>query len=267
VLPYVESLLRRADAHVTLATVMPSGRPREERLGRAYLHSVADRLEAKGACADIATLAGDPAHEIVHAAIRGRYDLVAMCSRGKGGLKRLLLGSVTQEILRSSPLPILIVPPGRPAADIRKILVPLDGSERANKILGPVAEMAEAYGARAVLLTAVGQKSGNGAPTARELARGLSHAEKFLDAQGIRYDKITCLGKPAEEILAYAKIRKVQLIAIATHGRTGLERLRYGSVAEAILYEARYPLLVMRTAALPGAWAREMLECACEGRK
>ena len=133
VLPYLETLLRNEDADVTLARATLSEGLKEKQEVRSYLKGVATTLEAKGACVDTAILEGTPAEAIVKHATDGHYDLIVMCTRGKTGLKRLILGSVAEEVLKLSPVPVMVVHPlerGAAAPTMRRIAVPLDGSHR-----------------------------------------------------------------------------------------------------------------------------------------
>src|ERR1043166_6458386 len=150
ILPHLEMLLRNEDADVTLARVAIPGGPGAEEI-EEYLKALASSLESKGASVDTAILKGDPAAEIVRRAIEGGFHLIAMCSRGKTGLKRLILGSVAEAVLRRSTVPVLIVHPTEKSADapkIRRIVVPLDGTHRAAGILASVADLAGAAGAK-----------------------------------------------------------------------------------------------------------------------
>ncbi len=253
ILAYVEALLRNVDADLTLATVVADGTPRQEKAARAYLRGVAARLSRKGAYADEEILVGNPAVELVRRAREGNYDLLAMCTRGKRGLKRLVLGSVAEEVLRRTPVPALVVHPaadGSPRVEIRKIVVPLDGSHRSGAVLDPVAELARAFDAKVEFLSVV-------SPTKREtlpvetVAHNIFEEQKKLKAAGIDVELSILYGGPATEILSFSRSHGADLIAISTHGRTGLDRVVYGSVAERVLRKGSFPLLVVRNAAVP----------------
>jgi nucleotide-binding universal stress UspA family protein len=249
VLPYLETLLASQDADVTLVRVTPGGSMARTHEAYAYLNRVAEDLRAKGAVVDIQVLAGKPAPSIVDMAVRGNYSLIVLCSRGKSGLKRLLLGSVAEELLRRSPLPVLIVHPRARSGEkpkVKRIVVPLDGSHRSSTILPHVAALAKATGARLLFTTVV-------EPNAREeipvdvLARNLFREQKQLHRQGIPTELIIRYGDPADEILSLGGVQNADLVALSTHGRSGLERARFGSVAESILRKGTLPMLLLRT--------------------
>ena len=141
-----------------------------------------------------------------------------------------------------------------------KILVPLDGSNRAEKILPHVEELARRYQAKVIFLQVVEYKT---VPTTegafinltdRELDQAKKRAETHL--AGIRGEfrgkKIeskahVIYGPVVEGILNIAALEAVDLIALASHGRGGLARVFYGSVAAGLLHRVDRPLLIIRS--------------------
>src|SRR5262245_60687112 len=124
ILQYMDPLLRTEDADVTLARVLTSQELEKAFKVRAYLADRAAALTDRGASVKVAVLRGRPAAVLVKYAVEKKADLILVCTRGKTGLKRLLMGSVAEEILRSSPVPVMIVHPadkGAAAPKIRRI--------------------------------------------------------------------------------------------------------------------------------------------------
>lgn len=146
------------------------------------------------------------------------------------------------------------------------ILVPLDGSQRAEVILTHVIELAKKFTAKVILLEAVEQKlaytgdlevSASSAKVDEELAKQIKNAESYikgvkekLEQQGIQVTTRIMQGPPVEAIIAMAKEENVDLIALASHGRSGLARVFYGSVAAGILHRAERPLLLIHASDL-----------------
>jgi nucleotide-binding universal stress UspA family protein len=140
-----------------------------------------------------------------------------------------------------------------------RLLVPLDGSEPAEAILPFVEQVAGPLDSEVVLFRVVEPISPAEALTAgvvtpdtlalREMdaKRYLSEVERRLSKRRLRLRTLVGLGPPAEEILAAAKATGADLIAMATHGRSGLGRVLFGSVAEAVLRASSVPVLVIRT--------------------
>jgi nucleotide-binding universal stress UspA family protein len=249
ILPYLEALLATQDANVTLVRVTPGGSMARTNEAYAYLERVAEGLRAKGAVVDLQVPAGKPAATLVAMAVRGNYSLILMGSRGRSGLKRLLLGSVAEEVLRHSPLPVLIVHPLAATGEkptLKRIVVPLDGSHRSAAILPFVAALAKATGARLLFTTVVEPHARQEIPV-EVLAKNLFRHQKELLGQGIPTELIIRYGNPTEEILSLGDVQNADLVALSTHGRTGLERARFGSVAESILRRGKLPLLLVRT--------------------
>jgi nucleotide-binding universal stress UspA family protein len=253
IMAVVDPFLATFDAAVTLAMVIPEDSPLRERQGHAYLEALAGRFRAIGRRVDVAVLAGTPAPAIAKLAADHAYDLLALCTRGRSGLRRFLLGSVAEEILRRSSVPVLVAHPsskGGPAvAELRKIVIPLDGSHRSASILPSVTEIARAHRAKVMFVTVV-------SPTRKEdlpvdtICHNVFREQERLKSQGLDVDLAVVYGDPATEILAFAAKNQADMIAISTHGRTGLDRMRHGSVTEEILRRCRMTMLVFRTAAV-----------------
>ncbi len=248
ILPYLESLLRFRDANVTLATV-GADRPTAE----AYLKGIADRLSRKGAVVDTEVLGGRPAEALTSYAAGGKFDLLALCSRGKTGLKRILFGSTAETILQTSTVPVLVVPPtaDREApAMVRKIVLPLDGSHRSATVLKPAAALAKAFGAKLCFVTVVSPVKKEELPV-ETVAHNLFREQKDLQKDGLEVEVAVLFGDPTERILAFTEENGADLVALSTHGRSGLDRVRFGSVADGLLRKGKRALLVVRTAAIP----------------
>lgn len=142
-----------------------------------------------------------------------------------------------------------------------KILVPLDGSSRAEAILPYVAALAGPFAAEVILIQVIEplpQVTTPGVPVPslpvadiNELTTAaetyLSGIKDQLGRQGLRVRLLTPYGPVVDEIIAAAEREKVDLIAIASHGRGGLARLFYGSVASALLQHVGRPLLLVRS--------------------
>jgi nucleotide-binding universal stress UspA family protein len=147
-----------------------------------------------------------------------------------------------------------------------KILVPLDGSERAERILPHVEMLAKSAGAEVVLLRVVDPTIDEIGPsfymagTAQDLELHWDLLEKAeagaknymkqkvqaLEAKGINARSLVLRGSVVDAIVSQAEEQKVDLVAMASHGRTGLRRAFYGSVANGVLHKIEHPLLLVR---------------------
>jgi nucleotide-binding universal stress UspA family protein len=144
---------------------------------------------------------------------------------------------------------------------VRRILVGLDGSPLAETILGSARALARRLGAELVLLhvTHVPQTVRVVAPgptldeiVAQERVRAKGYLERVarsIGEGGLAVRTVVRVGEAAAEIVGYAERERVDLIALATHGRSGMQRWLYGSVADGVLHTSTAPLLLLRTGA------------------
>ena len=137
-----------------------------------------------------------------------------------------------------------------------RVLVPLDGSSAAEAILPRVAELARGYRTDVILLRVVLAHTFPGVDPTEAQVHAVDEAQDYLAAverslrsRGIRAESAVRYGRPAEEILDHARVHGVDLIAMATHGRSGIQRWVLGSVAEAVLRAAPVPVLLLRLGA------------------
>jgi len=135
----------------------------------------------------------------------------------------------------------------------KRILVPLDGSSLAEAILPQVQELAKALGAELFLVRAAAAHVFPGADPTEEEVDVVQKAEAYLaevagrlrDA-GIPIHTAVRYGEAAEEILEHIGVNAIDLVAMSTHGRSGLSRLVLGSVATQVVHHATVPVLLMR---------------------
>lgn len=136
----------------------------------------------------------------------------------------------------------------------KKILVPLDGSPLAAKIIPHVVELAKAHQAEVTLLHVAYTEYGEASPgtmaqaVAQEAKRceaSLGQVAKDMQAQGVKATVECIEGSPAREIIGYAKAHGMDLIAMATHGK-GEVAWVLGSVAEKVVSHASVPVLLFR---------------------
>jgi nucleotide-binding universal stress UspA family protein len=180
-------------------------------------------------------------------------DLTVMATHGRTGLAHVWCGSVTETVLRRAPCPMLVVRPLAAAPrPFQRILVPLDGSPLAEAILPHAVEMARRYQATLLLLRVTEAHTFPGVDPVDAQVRVVAEAEAYLAeverslaAAGVAVDCAVRYGHATEEIIDHAERRKADLIAMSTHGRTGLPRAALGSVAETVLRASSVPLLLL----------------------
>ena len=284
VLPNVIRLARESKAKVVLFTVDAPG-PASGKGGsswsemgnalatlekpgaqmRAYLDSAAGMLAGLDVDAAAVTATGDPAEEILAYAAGNACDLIAMSTRGRSGLRRGLMGSVTDAVVRASGIPVLAVGPKSVEGKdldgaVRCVAVPLDGSEMAEAVLPHVEKLAQLLSLEVVLLRVVRMVPwAYGAhervpldttdieqALAVEAREYLSAVEARIKAKGIRCRSEVLHGVPWVKIVDFSGKAADMMVAIATHGRSGIPRLVLGSVADMVIRSLETPVLVVR---------------------
>jgi nucleotide-binding universal stress UspA family protein len=258
VLVHVRRLLRTSKAEVMLLrayNVIPLEADYVDLVGRlraeaeAYIHAVEARLEKDGLRVRAFTREGPSAEVILDAAQRERADLIAMSTHGRTGLARFAFGSVAEKVVRSSPVPVLVVrsyPEEKAKAEspMRNVVVPYDGSPTSLQVAAVVKELFRPLDAH-VHLVHVLEEVWKDVKWALPEHRLKEAADDFIGAC-LPTTVETRTGDPANEILEAARARDADVIAMATHGRSGVSRWMIGSVTEKVLRAADVPVLVVR---------------------
>lgn len=229
-----------------------------------YLHKVVGQLEEAGLCAHAVVRHRPAAEAIVDYSNQADIQQIVMSTHGYSGISRWRHGSVAERVLQSANVPVLLVRAQRsedaaPVPACRRILVPLDGSALAEQVLPPVVALAQAFDAEMVLFqVAIVQVSGAFTgewylplqgilETARQDAQAyLDRVAARLKGDGFKVSTAMRVGAVADSIVDHAQINHIDLIAMCTHGRTGLARWTLGSVADRVLRAGHVPLLLVR---------------------
>jgi nucleotide-binding universal stress UspA family protein len=265
VLPYVELLAGRAGAVVHLLTVVPAA---EEATATSdafrYLEGLADRLRGRSLSCDFAVTAGEPGDTILAEADANDADLIAMSTHGRSGLARWVLGSVADKVVHRTAKPLLLVrardAKDHPPATIERVLVPLDGSPLSMSVLPYVEEIAATLGAGLVLYNGVppldvypgaettAARIGTVIDDLLEQGRVfLGQVAKEVKERGrVEARSVVTIGFAVDEIVRVAEEVNAGLIAMATHGRSGVDRWVMGSVADGVVRRSSLPCLLVR---------------------
>jgi nucleotide-binding universal stress UspA family protein len=237
----------------------------------AELDEAAQALREAGAEAERLVAVGEPDEEIVSAAAQQGVDLIVMASHGRGAIGRALFGSVADRVSRTATVPVLIVraPEGNPAtpAILTRLVVPLDGSEIAERALPVAIDLARRLGIPARVVRAIDPTTTlpisrdvfGAAPTVNaeitdrlwqeaetEARTTVSEAVTRLMQDGIDASGAVLNGSPFFAISEATK--PGDLIVLTSHGRGGVRRWLLGSVAEKLVREAPVPVLLVPAA-------------------
>jgi nucleotide-binding universal stress UspA family protein len=273
VLPYAELVATQAGAALNLIAAVEIGGEVLAIINTiAYLDEKAAQVRSRSLSCSREVRSGEAADVILSMAETKSVDLITMSTHGRSGLKRLVLGSVAQKVLHGTTKPLLLVRAhereGRPPAGIDRILVPLDGSRNSARVLPYVEELAETLGANLILYRCVppleiyaGTRPldpGAGIAAATQAvdttARLFDDGQSFLEQLaadieergGVKARCVVTVGHTIEEIVHVAEETEAHLIAMATHGHSGVKRWVMGSVADGVVRRSSLPCLLLR---------------------
>ena len=248
--------------------------PRAEMASPEILGPAAGRLASEGIQAKTVVRIGDPRHEILAEAATLDRPLILLASHGRGGISRVVMGSVATRVLQMATCPVMLVrareaeeQPGQ--VSLKRITVPLDGSALSEKALPYATGLAESLGAK-LHLVRVAETYRDEVPETpphiftspsyramldqfevleREAREYLEGVTARLGSQAITVTWEVLSGDPWRQILRYAERDEPDLIVMTTHGRGGIARWFYGSVSDRLLTSATTPLVLIRSAA------------------
>ena len=282
-LTYAKELAGRLDLDVVLFHVCVPEERELASMHRAYVERAAELVsrqsgevqqqagiqsggKALQARAELAV--GHPAEEILRYADENDIDLILMSTHGRSGIRRWVIGSVAAKVVRATKRPIALIRADRVCRDAGdrgitgKVLVPLDGSKESEAVIPYVQELASKLDGEVVLFLVA-------APTypayilpsepvpvpvsKEEMERVRSKAKEYLEkvgsalkGKGIKTKSEVGFGSAADEIIKFADEIDADLVAMSTHGRSGLSRWAYGSVADKVLHGVTSPIFLVR---------------------
>jgi nucleotide-binding universal stress UspA family protein len=237
------------------------------RSGEAYLKQIAASFH--GAMVNCIIEKGRAEEVIIDAGEADTGMLITMATHGRSGVHRWLLGSVVEKVLRATANPLLLIRAKENAksegeASLKSIIVPLDGSELAESVLPLAAGLANKLDLAVVLFrgyntpySVYGYGYGYYAIDVDKVTAAMRNdAHDYLEKKAaelkyLRVAKISCVvkeGFSADEIIKVARETPDSLIAICSHGRSGIKRWVLGSVTETVVRHADNPVLVLRPA-------------------
>ncbi len=279
-LAYAATLARWYAARLTVLHVVPTFDPMQVRSGslgdpvrivhpmprEQVLDELRRALDTIGTATLDVTLAaeaGDAVPTIVDRAVAIPADLLVMGTHGRSGFDRLLLGSVTEKVLRKAPCPILTVPPHAPArapADFtfQQVLCPMDFSPSALQAFGFALDLARQVGGSVTVLHAIEWLADEARAHAhfnvQEYRQHLvedAHArlQALLAEQprtGCDAEDVVVTGRAYREILEAAAAQEADLIVMGAQGRGGVGLTLFGSTTQQVVRAATCPVLTVR---------------------
>lgn len=245
--------------------------PRKDLMTPEILQPEVERLAQQGLKANPVIRLGDPRHEILAEAEQHPAPLIVLASQGRSGLGRVLLGSVASRILQLATCPVLVVRSRELAEQpqtitFKRLVVPLDGSLMAQQALPLAVNLAKQAGASLEVVRVAETFRQELPPEGEALIHTASletllenfdrlEAEArdyiaavtaLLEEEGVPVTGTVLSGDPFQELVNYAELERPDLMIMTTHGRGGLARWFYGSVADKLLTTSVVPLLLIR---------------------
>ena len=269
-LPYAEALARRSEGRlILLRAVEGAGDADADALAEAegYLRTLADALVARGREVDISAPSGDVAELIVAEGEARNASLIVMGTHGRDGLERFFSGSIAEEVLQRTKRPLMLVravgdaPAADPFPTHARVLVPLDGSIFAETALALAHDLAGLLDGELVLLSvvtppppaAMGDLSLGGLPYVEfDLDEAQRESQAYLEriARQHGIDPATVQASvqtrgTAEGIVEAIGQLDAAVVVMATHARSGLSRIFFGSTATDTLHQITVPLILL----------------------
>ncbi len=256
------SVLSVLDYNPEFDSVAPQIIEIKEKDARKHLDDVqAEAGKAGVDCVTIVQKGEDAYKNIVEEAVKNKSTMIVMGRRGRTGLKRLMMGSVTARVIGHAPCNVLVVPHAAQLG-FKSIVVATDGSKYSLAAASEAIGLAKRNGSELTVISVVPAEIATPTDidftmTQRELIaeKEMHNAEKNAKAvkeaaqkEGVSVKAFVMSGKPPDAIIQIAGERKADLIVLGSHGRTGVERLLMGSVAERVIVLAACPVLVVKNA-------------------
>ena len=238
----------------------------QEEIGRAknYLDSISRRLS--GLTVKSFVKRGYAAEIIVEEAEKDKNILITMATHGRSGLTRWLLGSTAEKVVRGARNPVFLVRANEKAENrdiaCKTVIVPLDGSQVAESILPSVVDLAKTLNLDVLLIRSfrvpasmyVGDEGYYAIDIEQDRKQFeaeayvyLTKKQNELTGQEIGNVAIVCReGYSADEIIALSERTPGAMIAMCTHGHSGITRWAMGSVTETVVRHAQVPVLIRR---------------------
>jgi len=273
-LPYAEELAGAFNSEVILIGVCEPAEEQYHHMHQLYIEKMAELVKShiKGGTrvkVKSVSLVGELAQEIIDYAEESSISLVVMTTHGRSGIMPWAMGSIANRVLPRIKIPILLIRAEVPSSKVgegggfSRILVTLDGSEAGEAALLYVRELAEKLSSEVILLQVVapGQHvyTVGGLDyvvfTDQQVESMKTQAKQYLEKvtkklTGISVSSEVRVGDAAREIIRFADETNTSLVAISSHGRSGIKQWIFGSVTHKILQAGNMSVLLVKA---PGA--------------
>jgi len=270
-LPYAEELANAFKSEIILLHVSDPADTHYRHMHELYVQEVADRIKERVRKVSPVVVSGKAADEIISYTDKNKVDLIIITSHGRSGIMSWATGSIASKLLQGANMPLLLVRAAKPKRKVtrevllNRVLLPLDGSEAGEAAVEYIGELMSRLESEVILFGVV--SSGQHIRTVggldyisypeEQLAMFKKEAEEYLDGVYRRLKrrkgtvKVTLkvgdkVGDVGQEIIKFAEKERVNLIAISSHGHSGIEKWVFGSIANKVVQGSKAPVLVVK---------------------
>jgi nucleotide-binding universal stress UspA family protein len=266
-LPYAEELAAAFNSEVFLLYVSEPAEDQYRHMHQLYIEDVAGQIKKRIKKVSPLVLTGKPAEEIIGYAEQNDVGLIIMASHGRSGITPWATGGVAGKVLHAAKIPLLLIKAAKPRQRkpgkrlINRILLPLDGSKAGEAAVHYVGELMSRLEVEVILFGVV--PAGQHIRTVggldyilfpeQHLESVKTEAREYLDKAYRRLKRRKGevrielrVGDIAQEIIKFADGKNVDLIAISSHGHSGIEKWVFGSIANKVVQASNAPVLLVR---------------------
>jgi nucleotide-binding universal stress UspA family protein len=280
-LPYAEELAGSMGSKITLIHVSELSNEEYDHMHLAYIEKTVEltkqsisksyeKLNVKSIKVDSVFFAGHVAEQIVDYAEKQKIGLIIMATHGRSGIRRWIVGSVAAKVVSATEQPMLLIranvtiPKRRKKHIFKKALVPLDGSKESEAIIPYMGELASKIKTEIVLFHVVAPvqffygipgEASNQSLGPDDIDKIVAKKKEYLDTlgaglkeKGIKTSSRVIVGEPEKDIIGIADEIHADLVAMSTHGRSGIDRWTLGSTADKVLHGGHTPIMLVRSA-------------------
>ena len=268
-LPYAQELATAFKSEIILLHVSEPSENLYRHMHELYVEEVSDRMKERIRRVTPVVVSGKPADEIINYADRNKAGLIIMTSHGRSGIMSWATGSIASKLLQAADMPLLLVRAAKPKRKVARevllsrILLPLDGSEAGEAAVAYVGEIMSRLESEVTLFGVIssGQhiRSVGGLDyinyPEEQMEMFKKEAQEYLDGVYRRLKRRKGSVKVTievgafdigQEILKFAEDKRVNLIAISSHGHSGIERWVFGSIANKVVLNSKAPVLLVK---------------------
>lgn len=243
-----------------LEAIAPQVTEKAEKSARGHLEAVQERAKKEGVECNIIIRVGEDSFKyIVDEAVKHKITMIVIGRRGRSGLKRLMMGSVTSRVIGHAPCNVLVVPKAA-RVEFKSIVIATDGSKYSLATTSEAIGLAKQNKSELTVISVVpselmtptdidftmAQKELMADKEMHEAEENVKAVKEAAQKEGVAIKAFVMSGKPADAIIEIARDKNADLIVLGSHGRTGLEKLLMGSVAERVIVLAPCAVLVVK---------------------